>query len=106
MTHYPSLRPIIEGIKQDNKNKPFLLPPQKPQHEGKLTVVMEMDEVLIYTFTPDEEGYMLAPMRKYDFYHEFDEYDELLSIYKRKNLDNFLNYVSEECEPVIFSTGV
>lgn len=37
---------------------------------------------------------MLAPMRNYDFYHEFDEYDELLSIYKRKNLDNFINYVT------------
>ena len=37
---------------------------------------------------------MLAPMRNYDFYHEFDEYDELLSIYKRKNLHNFINYVT------------
>lgn len=57
---------------------------------------MELDEVLSFTFTPDEEAYLSAPFRKYDYYHEFDEYDALLSIYKRKNLDNFLNYVSEE----------
>lgn len=45
-------------------------------------------------------------MRKYDYYTEFDEYDACLSIYKRKNLQNFLNYLSEECEPVLWSTGV
>lgn len=27
-----------------------------------------MDEVLSYTFTPDEEGYMMAPRRKEDFH--------------------------------------
>lgn len=47
---------------------------------------MELDEVLIYTFTPDEEGYLLAPMRPYDYYRELEEYDALMSIYKRKNL--------------------
>ena len=54
---------------------------------------MEMDEFLVYTFTPDEEGYLLAPLRPYDFYEEFDQYNALLSIYKRKNLKNFLNYL-------------
>jgi TFIIF-interacting CTD phosphatase-like protein len=29
-----------------------------------------------------------------------------LSIYKRKNLDNFLNYLKEECEPVLWTTAV
>ena len=36
-------------------------------------------------------------MRPYDWYREMDEYDALMSIYKRKNLDNFLNYLTEEC---------
>lgn len=43
-----------------------MLPPKKD--DGKLTVVMEMDQFLIYSFTPDEEGYLLAPLRPYDFY--------------------------------------
>jgi TFIIF-interacting CTD phosphatase-like protein len=65
-----------------------------------------MDEVLSFTFTPDEEGYLTAPRRKHDFHLWFEDYECLLNIYKRKNLDNFLSYLSEECEPVIFSTGV
>jgi CTD small phosphatase-like protein 2 len=56
-----------------------------------------MDEVISYTFTPDEEGYMMCPRRKEDFHFWFEEYECLLNIYKRKNLDNFLSYLSEEC---------
>jgi CTD small phosphatase-like protein 2 len=62
------------------------LPPQLPEHKGKLTVVMELDEVLAYTFTPDEEGYMFAPLRLHDYYASLEEYNAYLSIYKRKNL--------------------
>ena len=29
-----------------------------------------------------------------------------MNVYKRKNLENFLNYLSEECEPVVWPTGV
>jgi CTD small phosphatase-like protein 2 len=92
-----NLNYLIKKIKKQNANRNLLLPPQSENDRSKLTVVMEMDEVLSYTFSPDEEGYLLAPIRKYDFYREYEEYDAYLSIYKRKNLDNFLNYVSEEC---------
>jgi hypothetical protein len=47
---------------------------------------MELDEVLAYTFTPDEEGYMFAPLRLHDYYASLEEYNAYLSIYKRKNL--------------------
>jgi hypothetical protein len=95
---------LPKTIIEANKNKSKLLPPSKDP--SKLTVVMEMDEVLAYTFTPDEEGYMMAPRRKEDFHLWFEDFECLLNVYKRKNLDNFLNYLEEECEPVIFSTGV
>jgi len=49
---------------------------------------------------------MMSPRRKEDFHLWFEDYECLLNIYKRKNLDNFLAYLSEECEPVVFSTGV
>lgn len=65
-----------------------------------------MDDVLAFTFTPDEEGYLMSPRRKEDFHLWFEDYECLLNIYKRKNLDNFLSYLSEECEPVVFSAGV
>jgi hypothetical protein len=57
---------LAKQILEANKSKPRLLPP--PSDPSKLTVVLEMDEVLSFTFTPDEEGYLLAPRRKHDFH--------------------------------------
>ena len=97
---------MVKKIMKTNESKPKVLTPQLPKYQGKLTVVLEMDQVLMYAFAPDQEGYLLAPLRNYDFYAEYEEYEALLSIYKRKNLDNFINYLSEECEPILWSTGV
>jgi hypothetical protein len=97
-------RYLVEAVLEANKLKPKLLPPAPTTQ--KLTVVIEMDDVLAYTFTPDEEGYLMSPRRKEDFHLWFEDYECLLNVYKRKNLDNFLSYLSEECEPVIFSAGV
>lgn len=85
-------RYLTEAVLQANLSKPKLLPP--PADPSKLTVVLELDEVLAYTFTPDEEGYLMAPRRKEDFHLWFEQYECLLNIYKRKNLDNFLAYLS------------
>ena len=84
---------LAKRILEANQNKPKLLPPASD--DGKLTVVLEMDEVLAYTFAPDSEGYLLCPRRKEDFHLWFEEHECLLNIYKRKNLDNFLSYLSE-----------
>lgn len=46
-----NLKPMIDEIKKANLLKPSLLPPTV---SSKLTVVVEMDEVLLYTFYPDE----------------------------------------------------
>ena len=46
-----NLIPLINKIRDENKLKQPLLPPKK---DDKLTVVMEMDEVILYTFYPDE----------------------------------------------------
>lgn len=55
---------LINKIKEDNKKLPPLLPPKAAEDKDKLTVVMEMDEVLLYVFYPDEnEGYLQAPLR-------------------------------------------
>lgn len=63
---------MVQNIKKLNEAKDRLLPAQQPNHKGKLTVVLELDEVLAYTFTPDDDGYLLAPLRNYDFYTEFE----------------------------------
>ncbi len=59
-----SLKYLVENIKEENRKLPPLLPPKDPADADKLTVVMEIDEVLLYTFSPDEhEGYLSAPQR-------------------------------------------
>jgi len=73
-----SLSFLIDQVKEENSRKDRLLPPQsktfvtkhyiiyilEPEHKGKLTVILEMDEVLLYTFAPDEhEAYMSSPLR-------------------------------------------
>lgn len=66
-----------------------------------------MDEVLLYVFSPDEyETYMSAPERDYDYLLEFKDYDTYLSIYKRPYLEEFLKYLRENTEPVLYCTGV
>ena len=63
-----SLGFLMDDIKAKNFLSPKLLPPKQ---DTKLTVVTELDDTLVYSFTPDEDGYLLAPLRKYDFYHEY-----------------------------------
>ena len=55
---------LITKIKLENQKLPKLLPPKDPSLGDKLTVLVEMDDVLLHVFTPDEhEGYLLAPLR-------------------------------------------
>jgi len=55
---------LIGQIKENNKKLPPLLPQKDIKDNDKLTVVMEMDEVLLYVFYPDEhEGYLQSPLR-------------------------------------------
>lgn len=67
MKSWKNLRYILDEALQANKAKPTFLPPSVtsgPSNVNKLTVVMELDEVLAHVFTPDEqEGYLLAPSR-------------------------------------------
>lgn len=65
-SNWDSLGFLMEQFKEERKSskrKP-LLPPQDPKYEGKMTVVIEMDEILFYTFVPDEhEAYINAPLK-------------------------------------------
>ena len=55
---------IIKQVKENNKKLPLILPEKEEKDKDKLTVVLEMDEVLLYAFYPDEhEGYLQAPLR-------------------------------------------
>lgn len=106
MDNFKDISFLIKKVKEDNQKLPPLLPPKAAEDKDKLTVVMEMDEVLLYVFYPDEnEGYLQAPLRDYDMVIDFKKYDTYLSIYKREYLDEFLSYLKEHTEPVLFCTG-
>ena len=96
----------MEKFKEESKTKKPLLPPQDPKYAGKITVVLEMDEILFYTFVPDEhEAYINAPLRDHDFYFHLPEFDTYLSVYKRPHLDEFLKFLRENTEPFLFTKG-
>ncbi|EGR28390.1 NLI interacting factor-like phosphatase family protein, putative [Ichthyophthirius multifiliis] len=112
---------LIEELREKNKHKNLLLPPQDPKYQGKLTLVIELDDILVHTFQPDEhEAYLNAPLRYFlqkirinnkkkrdhDFYFELKEYDTYVSVYKRPYLDDFLKYIRENHEAILFTRGV
>ncbi len=55
---------LLQNMKNENKKLPPLIPDKDIKDKDKLTVVIEMDETLLYVFYPDEhEAYMNAPIR-------------------------------------------
>ena len=94
-------------MKEKNKRKEFLIPPKSMKDSDKLTVAIEMDEVLLYVFAPDEhEAYLSQPIMDYDFCVYYQDYDIYLNIYKRPYLKEFLEYLKQNTEPVLYTKGV
>lgn len=56
----PNLYKLIEKKRETRDKSIGLLPPKTTD---QLTVFMEMDKVFLYTFVPNEEGYLQAPLR-------------------------------------------
>jgi hypothetical protein len=55
---------LIKELKEKNANLPFLLPSKSPEDQNKLTVCVEMEQVFLFAFAPDEiEGYLYKPRR-------------------------------------------
>lgn len=96
--------PLHDKILKANQHKPKVLPLQTDNE--KLTVVMELDEVLLYVFSPDpRENWMTAPIRRWDYSVGLPEFETWIDIYKREHLDTFLEFWLRETEPVVWSCG-
>lgn len=95
-----------------------LLGPQRPVDEGKLTVILDLDETLIHSEFTGTNDYRQAELREHvsgrrapDFsivlYEGSTEQDEeIVHVYKRPGVENFLKKLSEICEPVIFTAAL
>jgi len=62
--------------------------------------------VFFHIYYPDEyEGYLYKPQRDDDLSVDLPEFNTFLHVYKRTDCDAFLNYIKNQTEGVIYSTG-
>lgn len=79
-----------------------LIGPQAPKDQGRLTVVLDLDETLCHVFHPSEvAGYQYQPDIKVDAIIDYKTYKTQLFVYKRPNLEEFLEFLDENFEPIL-----
>jgi len=81
---------------------------EKPKYkENKTTLFLPVDDILLYTYIPDENfGMSEIPKHKdYDFRLELPEYKTFAYVFLRENFNEFVEFISENFEPVLYSTG-
>ncbi|CAG9325153.1 unnamed protein product [Blepharisma stoltei] len=83
-----------------------ILGPQSAKDQGKLTVVLDLDETLGYVYHPEDVcGYQYQPDIKEDAVIDLKTHKTQLFIYKRPHLQEFLELLDEHFEPILWSTG-
>jgi TFIIF-interacting CTD phosphatase-like protein len=87
--------------------KKVSLPEKTADDREKLTLFLPLDEVLLYTYLPDENMglYDIPKSKKFDMKIELRDYKTFAFIYFRDHLEEFLNYVDEKFETILYSTG-
>ena len=96
---------------------PHLLPPQSPEHQGRLTVCLDLDETMICAYKEDavppwlrdsdadmDFSRRLVRVRTSDSDSEASMTN--LVIYERRGLREFLTRLSLFAEPVVFTAGI
>jgi RNA polymerase II subunit A small phosphatase-like protein len=80
---------------------------QSNEDDGKITLFVPMDEVLFYSYIPDENMGMfdMPVFKEYDLRIELREYKTFAFIYFRENLEEFLNFIDNKFEPILYTTG-
>jgi TFIIF-interacting CTD phosphatase-like protein len=83
------------------------LPEQSKEDTGKLTIFIPMDEILFHSYLPDENMglYDMPKFKEYDLRIELADYKTFAFIYFRDNLEEFLNFLDEKFEPILYTTG-
>jgi TFIIF-interacting CTD phosphatase-like protein len=83
------------------------LPNKTEKDNKKISLFLPIDDVLLFSYIPDENFGMadLPKHREYDFRIELPENKTFAFIFLRDNYKEFIEYIHENFEPIIFSTG-
>jgi len=83
------------------------LPDQQGEYKGKISLFIPLDEVLLFSYIPDENlGMHEFPKNKeYNYRIELTEYKTFAFLYYRDYLEEFLTYIDENFEPILYTTG-
>lgn len=93
------------------RDKNVSIPDLPEGEEGKLTLFMELDDVLLHTFICDENfGYIANPIQK-DPEHEFfmEEIRQPVLVYMRDHWEDFMQYLkdnSDIIEPIVYTSAL
>jgi len=97
------------------KNYSGILPPQKEEHQGKVTVVLDMDETMLHsqfetknTYRQDEDRQNTSRDADFKFQLRLDAHSppETVKVFKRPGLDKFLRDLAKDFEVVVFTAAV
>lgn len=82
--------------------------PAKPENKkDKISLFLPFDDILAYAYIPDENFGMsdLPKHRDYNFRLELPEYKTFAFVFLRDNIEEFLNFINENFEPILYTTG-
>jgi RNA polymerase II subunit A small phosphatase-like protein len=83
----------------------WLLPPQLPQHAGRLTVLLDLDGTLVSSFTPRRAPKLPLSMKT----HLVGQGSSLnpcgVFVVERPGLEHFLEQLAGFAEVVVFTAG-
>lgn len=83
-----------------------LLPPQHPQHQGRLTVCLDLDGTLVTTFTPKRAPSLPSSMVSYIVGKGGRLNPGGVFVVERPGLGDFLRRLSSFAEVVVFTAGL
>jgi len=92
--------PVAEHERPQVTKEKFLLPPLSPEHKGKKTLVLDLDETLVHSsFRP-------VPGPDFIISIELDGVTHRVYVQKRPGVDHFLEQMGSKFEVVVFTASL
>ena len=99
------------------KNLYAVLPPQHARFQGKLTLVLDIDETLVHSCIPeDADVYRQEETRKktlnsaykdsFELYLDNCDHRQRFTVHKRPGLEEFLRSMAEKYEVIAYTAGM